>query len=117
VTGSRLFLLWVGILAAPLAWLGQLAVGYGVIEDGCSPDGGSGEVFGVGAGSTAVVLSVGAVALALVGVAAAFRTWRTASASGAGFLGFAGVVGGLILLATIVLAGAGVLTLDPCAQS
>ena len=119
MSGMRSLLLWTGLVAAPLAWLAQLFVGYEAVEGGCAPGGGSGEVFGAAADSAAVVVTVVACVVALAGTAAAAATWsaRDEQPGYARFLGFAGLLGSLILLVTILLAGAGILTLDPCGQS
>ena len=119
MSGTRSLLLWTGVVAAPLAWLAQLFVGYEAVEGGCAPGGGSGEVFGAAADSAAVVVTVVACIVALAGTAAAATTWsaRDGQPEYARFLGFAGVLGSVVLLVTILLAGAGILALDPCGQS
>jgi len=119
VSGTRSLLLWTGLVAAPLAWLTQLFVGYEAVDGGCAPGGGSGEVFGASADSTALVVTVVACVVAIAGAAAAAATWsaKDEQPQYARFLGFAGLLGSLILLVTILLAGAGILALDPCGQS
>jgi hypothetical protein len=117
VTGGRLSLLWLGIVAAPLAWLAQLLLGYEADDGGCAAGGGSGEVFGLGTDSAALVVTMGALALALLGTAAAIATWRRSELGYARFLGFTGFLGSAILIAAIVLSGVGVVALDPCGQS
>jgi hypothetical protein len=119
VTGTRSLLLWVGLIAAPLAWFAQLAIGYEAVDGGCSPAGGAGDVFGIGAESAALVVTIPALVFAAVGVLAALATWRSGAdvAGYVRFLGFAALVGSVVLLATILLAGAGVLALSPCGQS
>lgn len=118
MTGGRALLVWTGLVAAPLAWLFQLFVGYETVEGGCARGGGAGDVLGRAPDSAALAITVVAVVLAGIGTVAALSV--LVSKNGPGylrFLGFAGVVGSAILLATIVLAGAGIVVLDPCGQS
>lgn len=117
MSASRLWLLWLGLLAAPIAWFGQLALGYQSDESGCAAGGGAGAVFGLGTDSAALAITVVALVVALAGMGSAIATWRGSDVSYARFLGFAGFVGSAILLVTIVLAGIGVAVLDPCGQS
>lgn len=117
MTAGRLALLWLGIVAAPLAWFGQLVLGYEADEGGCATGGGAGGVFGVGTDSAALVVTAVALALALLGTAAAIDTWRRSDLAYARFLGFAGFLGSGILITAIVLSGVGVVALDPCGQS
>lgn len=119
MSGGRSLLLWTGLLAAPLAWVVQLLVGYEAVEGGCAPGGGAGDVFGTAADSAAVAVTSVACVVAIAGVVAAGSTWLVAGddPGWVRFLGFAGLVGSLVMLATILLAGAGILALDPCGQS
>jgi hypothetical protein len=107
------------LLAAPLAWVLQLFVGYEAVEGGCASGGGAGDVFGLAADSAAAAITVVAGLVAIAGALAAGWVWLAGSeAPGwARFLGFAGVLGSSLLLATILLAGAGIVALDPCSQS
>jgi hypothetical protein len=118
VTGSRALLVWTGLLAAPVAWLVQLFVGYGVVDAGCARGGGAGSLLGATPDFTALALTVAAIVLAALGAAAASFVWISEDGPGyARFLGFVGVAGSVILLTTIALAGAGIVVLDPCGQS
>ena len=115
---TRTLILWLGIVAAPLAWFAQLAIGYESVEGGCAPGGGAGDVFGVGTEATALVVTAVAAVVAGIGLLAALATWRgEEDAAYVHFLGFAGFVGSAVLLATILLAGVGVLSLSPCGQA
>ena len=119
MTGARTTLLWLGVMAAPIAWFAQLAIGYEAVEGGCAPGGGAGDVFGMATDSAALVVTLLALAVAGAGTLAALATWHGGDAlpGYVRFVGFAAFVGSLVLLATIVLAGAGVLALDPCRPS
>jgi hypothetical protein len=117
VSAGRLSLLWLGIVAAPVAWFAALAIGYEADDGGCATGGGAGDVFGIGAGSAALAVTVVAGVVAVLGTAAAIATWRRSDIAYARFLGFAGFLGGAILIAAIVLSGIGVVVLDPCGQS
>jgi len=118
MTRGRTFVLWLGVAAAPLAWFAQLAIGYESVEGGCAPGGGAGEVLGMGTDSAALVVTAIAALVAGIGVFAALVTWRVEEDPGyVRFLGFAGFVGGAVLLATILLAGIGILALSPCGQA
>ena len=118
MTRGRTWVLWLGVVGAPLAWFAQLAIGYESVEGGCAPGGGAGEVFGMGTDSAALVVTAVAAVVASIGVLAALATWRADGDPGyVRFLGFAGFVGGAVLLATILLAGIGVLALSPCGQA
>ena len=119
MSGTRALLLWLGIVAAPLAWFGQLTIGYEAVEGGCAPEGGRGDVFGtVGVESAALVVTVVAVVLACVGLLAALVTWRADSAAEyLRFLGFISLLGSLLLLTAIVLSGVGIVALETCGQA
>jgi hypothetical protein len=118
VSGGRALLLWTGLAAAPLAWLIQLFAGYEAVDGGCAPGGGAGSLLGRAPDSTALGITLAAVVLAGVGLLAGLSVWISNDDRGyMRFLGFAGAAGSVLLLATILLAGAGILALDPCGQS
>lgn len=117
MNAGRLSLLWLGLVAAPVAWFAQLVLGYEADDAGCATGGGAGDVFGVGAASAALVVTVVAGVVAVLGTAAAIATWRRSDLAYARFLGFAGFLGGAIFISAIVLSGIGVVVLDPCGQS
>ena len=117
MTSSRTFVLWVAILAAPAAWVAQLVAGYALEDFGCATGGGDGTVAGVEPATLELVVSVVALAVAVLGGLAAFATWQgddDSSARWLRFLGLAALLGSGLFVLTILLGGAAVLTLSPC---
>ena len=113
--------LWAGVFAAPLAWALHLGLGYWFEEAACSP--GSRGFFGHDH-LAQILLTAGAVAVALAGLAAALWTYRAARRGDVAdprgrvaFLGVFGVGGGLLFLAALALAGTYAIVLDPCTAS
>jgi uncharacterized BrkB/YihY/UPF0761 family membrane protein len=109
-------LLWLGVLAPPLAWAALLVVGYAAEEADCSRGSGSFD----GSHPVAVWTSVGAGVVALLSLLAATWLWRATrdrwpDARGRiPFMATLGVLTGLIFLALIVLTAVGVTHFDPC---
>jgi hypothetical protein len=117
VTAGRATLLWLAVLAGPVAWAAQLVTGYGIEEYGCSAGGGSGTVAGVRTDRLELLVTVAALALVAVGALAALRTWRASDDAPSGhvaFLGWTALLATFVFAVTIVLAGVGVLVLSPC---
>jgi hypothetical protein len=115
------WLLAVAVLAAPLAWGGQLVVGWGLDELGCGrgvrP---RGEIYGVGIGVIQVVVSMLAGLAALAGVAAAVR-WRRhpdraddARGERRRTAAMVGLGVSILFTALVVLGGLQLLVLDTC---
>jgi hypothetical protein len=109
------FLLWVGLLGAPGAWVLQLVVGYGAEEADCSVGTSS---FG-GSHAVSVWLSVGAGLAGVASLAAAAYVWRSLprGADPRGrvhFMASAGVLASFLFLALIVLTAVGITHFEPC---
>jgi hypothetical protein len=111
-------LLWFGVLGAPFAWASQLVLGYGIEEAACSSGtassgfwelGRESLIFGVSLAAALVALAAGLVA------AANLRAARDGERGQLAFLAAAGTLGSILFLGTILLAGASLATLDPCA--
>jgi hypothetical protein len=120
VTAGKLTLLWIGIVAAPLAWAAQITLGYGLVENGCASEGGAGEVFGVQVETAVYVFTAVMAVVAAIGGASAVATWLAPGTERRGyvpFLGFTALLASGLLLLVIVLAGASAFALDACAQS
>lgn len=113
-------LTWIGVTAAPLAWVFQLIAGYAFQEAGCAPVG----AVPVLDGDTAPwigAISLVATLLALAGVGAAALSLRAARANDAAdprgriaFMGNAGLVISFIFLAVIVFGAVAVPSLGAC---
>lgn len=116
---SRLtpLLLWTGLLAAPLAWTGQLVVGYGVEEADCSA---GGSRWGLDTTTWELALTIAAGTIAAAGVAAALLTLSRVRGQEPdphgriGFLAGGGVLVSAVFLALIVLGGTAAVYLEPC---
>jgi hypothetical protein len=117
---------WLGLLAAPLAWSVQLGVGWWISGGTCAD--GTPEWGPLGAGAVRVIqvlVAVAALAAATAGLSCAWGAWRRYSPETArltamqgeqriGFMAGAGVlVSGLFTFA-IVLTGIGVATVSVC---
>ena len=109
--------LWFALLGPPLAWTGQLIVGYGVEEADCGKAGEHWSLH-VTAWEAALLGLCGAVGAA--GLAAAVALWRGSERQEPdprGRIAFLAVSALLIdglFLALIVLTGIGAIVLDPC---
>jgi hypothetical protein len=111
VTVPRGLLLAVAVLAAPVAWAGQLVAGYGLGEGGC----GAGGARLADLDRVDVVVAVASGALVAAGLLAALAVLATRPRPGAGFLAAGAVYASLVLGGLVVLGGVAALTLDPCA--
>jgi hypothetical protein len=117
--------LWFGVLAAPIAWVLHMVIGYSLEEwFACSPSSiTSGEVLGLGVRSVAVLITVVFGAIAVVALLVSWRCFRRVPADDAETSGRArwmAIVGlmnsGLYLL--IILGGIGpALLLEVCEVS
>jgi hypothetical protein len=115
-THSASALAWFSVLAPPLAWAAQLAIGYSLQEAGCGrPDS---DLWGLGLdGLTAAVIIACALLACLGGLAgvAAFRSARVSDPLGrVEFMAVAGIAAGFIFLVAIALSGIALVPLDPC---
>ena len=114
---------WVGVVAAPLAWVFQLIAGYAFQEAGCAPISGM-PVLDVDTEPWIGAISLVAVVAALVGIAASVVTLRGATADPEtdprgriAFMGDAGIVVSVIFLAVIVLGAVALPSLDACSPT
>jgi hypothetical protein len=117
VTAGRRVALAGAVLAAPVAWAGQLVIGYGLEEGGCSV--GGPQLAGADVANVAGVVSLVALAVAVAGGVTALLLLRRRDASAdprgsvhflAGGAAMAAVVFGIL----IVFGGVATLVLDPC---
>ena len=111
---------WIGVVAAPLAWVVQLVAGYAFQEAGCAPVSGS-PVVDVDTESWIAGISALAVVAALVGIAASLVTLHAATTHDEAdprgriaFMGDVGVLVSVIFLAVIVLGAIALPALDAC---
>jgi hypothetical protein len=111
---------WIGVSAAPLAWVVQLIAGYGVQEAGCAPVSGM-PLLDVDTEPWIAAISAVAIAAAVVGIVASVVTLRAATAHDEAdprgriaFMGDAGVLVSVIFLAVIVLGAVALPALDAC---
>jgi hypothetical protein len=108
---------WFGLLGAPLAWAGQLVVGYGVEEADCSA---GGMRWGIESGTWEVALLVAASLVALLGGVASLLVLVRVRRRGRDprgrveFMAAGGVLVSAVFLALIVLGGAASVYLEPC---
>ena len=112
-------LLWAGLLAAPLAWAGQLIVGYGVEEADCSA---GGRMWGIETNTWEIALLAATVVVALLGCAAAVFVLVGIRRRGRDplgrleFMAGGGILISGIFLALILLGGAASVYLEPCSR-
>lgn len=118
--------LWIGVLAAPLAWFTMELVGYSVAARGCDPSRG---IPILGATSPSVMQVVLTIAFALIaawGLLTAIGNWRAVgSASGdeppewgrAHFMSFGGTLASALFLLGIVLFGLPPFLVNACSQA
>jgi hypothetical protein len=113
---QRAFLLWLGVLAPPMAWATQLVVGYGAEEADCSA--GSGSFDGSHAVTVWTSVSAGVVTLAsLVAAGWLWRETRERPVDKRGrvpFMASVGVLNGLLFLGLIVVTAVGATHFDSC---
>ncbi len=116
----RSFLLWLGVLGAPLAWVGQLVFGYGLDEARCGA-GSSG--WGVGGTASQAIVFGAALALGAAATLASALSWRRLAHVPGDDRGRVTFLVTLALLASvlfdilIVLTGVYVLALEACRQA
>ena len=109
--------LWVGLLAAPLAWATQLLLGWGTEELACTSPRASTTVAGLELDHFVVVVSLAAATVALGGLVVAVTSTLSARDDALGrvpFMAAAGILVSAVFLGAIVLAGSAALVLDPC---
>jgi uncharacterized membrane protein HdeD (DUF308 family) len=111
---------WIGVIAAPLAWVVQLIAGYAFQEAGCAPGSGT-PVLDVDTEPWIAAVSAVAIAAAVVGIASSVVTLRGATHDGEAdprgriaFMGDVGVLVSVIFLAVIVLGAVALPALDAC---
>jgi hypothetical protein len=111
-------LLWAGVLAAPLAWVVHLFVGYEIDEAVCANGTGTDKVESAIAWLTA---GLGTVAV-LGGLAAAIVALRVRSGAitdprgRVAFMAWSGVAASVLCLAIIVLVASALFSLDACGR-
>jgi hypothetical protein len=109
--------LWFALLGPPLAWTGQLVLGYGVEEADCGKAG-THWVLHTTAWEAALLALAGAVGLG--GLLAAVALWRGSERQEPDprgriwFLAVSALLIDGLFLALILLTGIGALVLDPC---
>lgn len=115
----RELLQWVGLVAGPGAWMGQLACGYAVTQASCSV-GGSPTIARV---PIEIGLTAAAAVVAIVAETAAFLVYRdlqqvttngVAPPGRQRFFAIGGLAGNALFLIAILLGGIGVLTQTAC---
>ena len=119
--------LWVGVLAAPAAWLVMEMVGYYLAARSCEPG-----IAGVPMLGTAhprvtqVIIDVVAAIVALIGLATALRSWRALPQPGrdatpelgrAHFMAFVGVLTSVLFLGGILMFGLPPFFVNACSQA
>ena len=116
----RSLLLWLGVLGAPLAWVGQLVFGYGLDEARCGA-GSSG--WGIGGTTSQAVVFGAALAIGAAATLASAVSWRQLAVVPGDDRGRVAFLVTLALLASvlfdilIVLTGVYVLALEACRQA
>jgi hypothetical protein len=117
------FLQWFGLLAAALAWTGQLVLGFGVTDAACSA--GSAR-WGIDVHTWEIVLLVAGAGAAVVAEAAALVLFLDTRGTGEDdpppwgrrhFFASAALVGNALFLTVILLSGLATLAHSPCTQS
>ena len=117
---AAMLLLWVGLLAAPLAWTAQLIVGPQVEETACTSR--AGVRWGVQLDAWQIGITLGCTAIALAGAAAAlliFRETRRQVADERGrieFMAVWGVMTSGVFLTLILLGGISAVFHTACAK-
>lgn len=113
-------LAWFAVAGPPLAWALQLVSGYGIEEAACSPGSGSSSLADASRPTSAVVTAAGVVVAALAVLASLQTLRRTRSGRVAdprgriAFTSLAGLAGGLLFGALILLSVIALVTLDAC---
>jgi hypothetical protein len=110
---------WTGLLAAPLAWVVQLVVGWGVEEAAC---GEGGSRWGVPTEPVEAGLTAAAAAVALIGVLSAFVLLRESRRNvfdprgRVSFMATSGLLASAVFLGLILMGGLGAVVLPECHQ-
>jgi hypothetical protein len=120
-------LMWVGLVGAPVAWVCQFLVGFGVSLAAC---GAGGRQWGIPVDGWTLAATVVAATIAVLGEAAAVAAfWTTRAARGSGgadeppplgrvhFLATVGMTTTVLFLLIILLSGLGSVALPNCHQS
>ncbi len=117
------FLQWFGLLAAPIAWTGQLIVGFGATIAKCAA---GGSRWGIPIVTWQIAITAAAATVVVLGQAAAITAWReTRAAEHDGpppegrvhFFAVAAALGNVLFLGIVLLSGIGTATLAPCHQA
>ena len=115
-------IVWFGVFGAPAAWVLQHVAGYALTEAACNR---IGATWDVPLDTLAAVLTALCAGISVLGGLAALASFRATRAAGEGgpppagrvhFLGIAGMVVALLMLAIILLDGIGVLAVEGCRQ-
>jgi hypothetical protein len=117
-TSERPSLVWYGLLAAPLAWAVQLALGYFLQDAGCPPAS-SGDVWGIDVSAFSVVVLAVCAVVALAGIVAAWVSLRAATGDvdprgRRRFMAVAGLLGSALFLLAIALSAVAFVPLSSC---
>lgn len=115
-------LLWLGILAAPSAWMLQLLCGWAMEEFACATGTAGQDVYGLDTGAVIAGISIGAIALAGVGLSAAAWSCRRGAPAGGDpgrrrMMAQAGVLTSSLFLLLIVLSLVQMSALGSCRMS
>jgi hypothetical protein len=119
--------LWVGVLAAPVAWLLMEMVGYYLAARSCEPGTGGVPLLGTAHPRvTQVIIDVAAAIVALIGLTTAVRSWRALPQPGreatpelgrAHFMAFVGVLVSVLFFGGILLFGLPPFFVNACSQA
>ncbi|HXT14363.1 MAG TPA: hypothetical protein VN706_01955 [Gemmatimonadaceae bacterium] len=119
--------LWVGVLAAPCAWVLMEIVGYYLAARSCEP--GTAGVPLLGTANprvTQVIIAVVAIVVSLIGLVTAIGSWRALPQPGreppselgrAQFMAFVGVLTSVLFLGGIVMFGIPPFFVNACSQA
>ena len=119
--------LWVGVLAAPAAWLVMEMVGYYLAARSCEPGTGGVPLLGTAHPRvTQVIMDGGAVIIALIGLTTAIQCWRALPQPGrdatpelgrARFMALVGVLTSVLFLGGILMFGLPPFFVNACSQA
>lgn len=119
--------LWIGVLAAPAAWVLMEIVGYYLAARSCEPGTSGIPLLGTSnARVTQVVIDAIAIVIALIGLGTAFRSWRALpqpdrsaapELGRAQFMAFVGVLVSALFIGGIVLFGIPPFLVNACSQA
>ncbi|HEY9226145.1 MAG TPA: hypothetical protein VIP11_05830 [Gemmatimonadaceae bacterium] len=119
--------LWLGLLIAPIVWLGGELLGYYITARACDPTGGI-PMQSTSHPATAVLgVEIVAAALAAIGFVIALRSWRATRVAGdvtppvsvgrAHFMAFAGTITSALFFVGILWFGFPAIVVDACNQA